>query len=82
MPFLKRQIGARFLPWTLANAEAIAKGHEEFSVELNGQTWTQKPQKYHAKSLQVLREKYGAVTDKSALDPVLDRAGCLAGVRG
>ena len=82
MPFLKRQIGARFLPWTLANAEAIAKGNEEFSVELNGQTWTQKPQKYHAKSLQVLREKYGAVTDKSALDPVLERAGCLAGVRG
>jgi hypothetical protein len=82
MPFLQRQIGARFLPWTLANAEAIAKGNEEFSVELNGQTWTQKPQKYHAKSLQVLREKYRAITDKSALDPVLERAGCLGGVKG
>ena len=82
MPFLKRQIGARFLPWTLANADAITKGNEEFSVELNGQTWIQKPQKYHAKSLQVLREKYGAVTDKSALDPVLERAGCLGAMRG
>ena len=82
MPFLKRQIGARFLPWTLANADAITKGNEEFSVELNGQIWIQKPQKYHAKSLQVLRDKYGAVTDKSALDPVLERAGCLGAMRG
>ena len=60
--------------------EAIAKGSEEFSIELHGQTWTQKPQKYHAKSLQVLRDKYSAITDKSALDPVLERAGCLAGL--
>src|SRR2546427_1824695 len=37
LPFLERQIGARFLPWTLANAEALAKGSEEFSVELHGQ---------------------------------------------
>jgi len=81
LPFLERQIGARFLPWTLANAEALAKGSEEFRVELQGQTWTQKPQKYHAKSLQVLREKYNAVTDKRALDPVLERIGCPAGMR-
>ena len=82
MPFLKSQVGARFMPWTLANAAAISGGIEEFSVELISQTWTQKPQKYHAKSLQVLREKYAAVTDKSALDDVLERAGCLAGLRG
>jgi glutathione S-transferase len=82
MPFLKSQVGARFMPWTLANAAAISGGIEEFSVELSGQTWTQKPQKYHAKSLQVLREKYAAATDKSGLDDVLERAGCLAGLRG
>jgi glutathione S-transferase len=82
LPFLERQVGARFMPWTLANAAAIAGGIEEFSVELNGQIWTQKPQKYHAKSLQVLREKYAALADKSALDAVLERAKCLAGLRG
>ena len=81
-PFLERQIGARFFSWTLANAEAIANGREEFSVQLDGQTWTQKPQKYHAKSLQALQEKYKAVVDKSALDPVLKQAGCLTGLRG
>ncbi len=82
MPLLQRQVGRLFMPWTLANEAAIAAGREELSVELNGHGWTQKPQKYHAKSLRVLREKYAAAADKAALDPVLDRAGCLAGVRG
>ncbi len=80
MPLLQ-QIGRLFMPWTLANAAAIAGGMEEFSVELDGRTWTQKPQKYHAKSLGALRERYAAVADKSALDPVLERAGCLAGLQ-
>ena len=44
--------------------------------------WTQKPQKYHAKSLRALRDKYAAVGDKTALDAMLERAGCLAGLRG
>ena len=79
-PFLEGQVGARFMPWTLANAESVANGTEEFSVALNGKTWTQKPQKYHAKSLQVLRKKYVAIADKGALDAVLERAGCLVGL--
>ena len=82
LPLLERQVGSRFMPWTRANAEAIAGGHEEFSVELDGHTWTQKPQKYHAKSLQALREKYAAVADKGVLNPILECVGCLAGLRG
>ena len=39
--------------------------------------WTQKPQKYHARSLAELRKKYAAVADKARLDPILERAGCL-----
>jgi glutathione S-transferase len=79
-PLLREQVGRRFLPWTVANAQAIASGAEEFSVELAGRTYTQKPQKYHAKSLRALREKYAA-----AASPVLDRAlsevECLEGLR-
>ena len=75
-PVLDRLVGRLFLPWTLANAEAVAAGREEFRVQLDGETWTQKPQKYHAKSLQVLRDKYAAVTEKAALDTVLDQVGC------
>jgi hypothetical protein len=69
------------MPWTVANAAAIAKGGEDFSVELGGRKWTQKPQKYHAKSLAVLREKYQAVADKRALDAILEPSGCLVGLR-
>jgi glutathione S-transferase len=82
MPILKQQVGKRFMPWTSANAKAIADAQEEFSVMLGDHVWTQKPQKYHARSLGMLRAKYAAVSDKAALDPVLDAAGCLAGLRG
>ena len=80
-PLLERQVGKLFLPWTVANAAAIAANRDEFSVELNGRTWTQKPQKYHAKSLQALREKYQAADDRTAIDRVLASAGCLAPLR-
>ena len=82
MPILTEQVGARFMPWTLANEKALAEGSDEFSVTLAGQRWTQKPQKYHARSLGMLRAKYAEVADKAALDPVLETAGCLAGLRG
>jgi len=81
LPLLERQVGQLFLPWTLANAAAIAAGQEEFRVELDGRGWTQKPQKYHAKSLAALRAKYAALPDRSAVDAVLGRAGCLAALR-
>jgi len=81
MPFLQQSAGRLFMPWTLANEAAIAAGQEEFTVELDGQTWTQKPQKYHVKSLRALREKYAAIADKTALDAVLEACGCLDGLR-
>jgi glutathione S-transferase len=81
MPLLQRQVGRLFMPWTAANAAAIAEGREEFSVELDGRKWTQKPQKYHVKSLAALREKYAAIPDKQAVDKVLEQAGCLKGLR-
>lgn len=76
-PLLSQDVGRLFLPWSISNAKAIAENAEEFSVDLNGKMWTQKPQKYHARSLLALREKYRAVEDKSALDAILDEAGCL-----
>jgi len=82
MPILTRQVGRLFMPWTLANEKAIAAGEEEFSVTLGDHVWTQKPQKYQARSLGMLRAKYAAVPDKAALDPVLEAAGCLNGLRG
>ena len=82
MPFLTEQVGALFCPWTVANAKAMAAGEEEFSVELAGKVFTQQPQKYHAKSLVALRGQYEAVPDKSKLDDVLGRSGCLSALQG
>lgn len=81
MPILGTQVGGKFIPWALANEKALADGREEFSVTLGGDVWTQKPQKYHARSLSMLRAKYAAVSDKAALDPVLESAGCLRALR-
>jgi len=81
MPILKTHVGGKFMPWTLANEKALADGSAEFSVELGDGLWAQKPQKYHARSLAMLRSKYAGVSDKAALDPVLAEAGCLQGLR-
>jgi glutathione S-transferase len=81
MPILTEQVGRKFMPWTLANEKALAEGKEEFSVTLGDEVWTQKPQKYHARSLGMLRARYAGIADKTALDPVLEAAGCLAGLR-
>ena len=80
-PLLEDHIGRLFLPWSDANAKAIAAGHEEFSTELRGKIWTQKPQKYHARSLAKIREKYASHADKGSLDAVLEKTGCLAVLR-
>ena len=82
LPILKEHVGAMFAPWTLANAHAIESGAEEFSVELASGTWTQKPQKYHARSLKMLRARYEGVPEKSALDEILQETNCQTLLRG
>ena len=78
MPILRDHVAGLFLPWSQANAVALASGDEEFTVQLRSGSWTQKPQKYHARSLAALRKRYAEVVDRSTLDPILERAGCLA----
>ncbi len=80
-PILEDEVAGLFLPWSDANARAVAAGEDTFTVKLQGKPFSQVPQKYHAKSLKVLREKYGAVSDKATLDPILERTGCLAWLR-
>ncbi len=81
MPILKTQVGGKFMPWTLANEKALADGRQEFSVNLADEVWIQKPQKYHARSLAMLRARYASASDKAALDLVLESAGCLQALR-
>jgi hypothetical protein len=80
MPLLTEEVGRLFLPWSAANAEAIAKGEKTFTTTLAGAEWTQEPQKYHARSLQEIRRKYAAAKS-AALDQILEKAGCLSVLR-
>jgi glutathione S-transferase len=76
-PLLADEVGALFLPWSDANARAVASGQKEFTVTLGGRPWTQEAQKYHAKSLAALRARYAACPDRARLDPILRASGCL-----
>ena len=81
MPLLAEEVGSRFLPWSDANARAIAEEAEEFTVNLAGDRWAQKPQRYHARSLRVLRDRYAGLGENADLDQVLEAAGCLNWLR-
>ncbi len=77
MPLLREEVGALFLPWSKANAAAIAAGEKSFTLSLGGAEWTQEPQKYHARSLAEIRRKYEAAKDAPGLDRLLAESGCL-----
>lgn len=77
MPLLKEEVGALFLPWSVANAAAIAAGDKTFELSLRGTTWSQEPQKYHARSLAEIRRKYNAAKGASGLEAILRESGCL-----
>ncbi len=70
-------IGRYFLPWSQANALALAAGAADFSVDLPGGAYVQAPQKYHAKSLSVLRAKYEAASSDAGLRAILEAAEAI-----
>jgi glutathione S-transferase len=80
-PLLTSLVGDMFLPWSVANSQALANGDEEFNVDLAGQAWHQKPQKYHARSLAVLQSRYQEVTSDAALNEILEECHCLASLQ-
>lgn len=81
MPLLAQEVGGLFLPWTTANARALDAGEKEFQVDLGGTPFAQETQKYHAKSLAALRERYARRPNKSVLDPILTEADCYRWVQ-
>lgn len=81
-PLLTDEVGALFLPWSAANATAIARGEKSFTLSLGGSEWTQEPQKYHARALAEIRAKFVAAKDTPGLEPLLAKTGCLAVLAG
>ena len=80
-PLLIDQVAGLFLPWSDGNAQAIAADASSFRVTLRSGQWRQKPQKYHARSLQALRDTYQDYRHNQQLNEVLDDAGCLKYLR-
>jgi glutathione S-transferase len=77
MPLLKEEVGALFLPWSVANTAAIVAGDKTFELSLGGTEWSQEPQKYHARSLAEIRRKYAAAKAAPGLEAILRESGCL-----
>lgn len=82
MPVLREEVAGLFLPWSDANARALARGDEQFTVELEGAPFTQSVQKYHAKALGVLRARFAALDKSNWVMEVLESSGCRAFLEG
>jgi glutathione S-transferase len=75
-PLLRDEVALVFLPWSVANAAALAAGAATLETTIAGRVFRQEPQKYHAKSLAALRARYARVSDRARLDAILDATGC------
>ena len=76
-PLISEQIGENFLRWSEANSHAVEQGLEQFEVELQLGSWSQKPQRYHAKSLKQLKAKYNKLRSNDELTNFLEETGCI-----
>jgi len=75
-PLLEEQVARRFLPWTVANAQALEAGQAETGLEFDGVPYRQKTFKYHAWSLGELKKKLEPVAGDPELIEVLEKTGC------
>mgnify|MGYP000851762000 FL=1 len=76
-PLLVEEVARYYLPWAHANAVAVKKDSRSFEIDLGGRRYSQAPQKYHVKSLAVIRAKAAAALEAApGLATVLKDAGC------
>lgn len=81
---LLRLIGSDYLPFLVANDQAMQQGSEELSVVLRGQRFAQAPFRYQVKCLASLRASFAELDapSRDRLAPVLAETACLAVLAG
>ncbi len=62
------EIGSTYVPFMLANNEAVGAQSDETSCEILGSVYRQGPFSYQVKCLQWLRERYGLLTERERAD--------------
>ena len=72
------EVGRVYIPFLLANADALARGAEQVECEIDGAHWVQKPFPYQGKCLTWLRKGYAALApaDRDVVDQSLRGTGC------
>jgi hypothetical protein len=71
-------MGRVYVPFLLANADALERGASQVECTIDGRPWVQKPFPYQGKCLAWLREGYAALraADRAAVDGILAGTGC------
>lgn len=71
-------IGKYYVPFLLANAEALNSGAEKVQCEIAGKQWEQKPFPYQGKCLMWLREEFAKLSpeDQSFALKILNENNC------
>ncbi len=71
---LLSELGKVYVPYLLANAEAVQSGADRVETTLDGRVWQQNPFAYQAKCLKWIRNEYQNVDEdqKSPLSALLD----------
>lgn len=71
--------GEAYLPFLLANRDALEQGADELRLTIFGAPFAQAPFRYQAKCLSRLQALYARLPDPARvrLDPLLEKTGCL-----
>lgn len=75
---LLAEIGRVYVPFLLANADALERKADKVECVIDGRPWTQQPFPYQGKCLRWLREGRAALssTDRGWVDALLAGTGC------
>jgi glutathione S-transferase len=81
---LLAEVGRVYVPFLIANADALERGAARVECTVDGRRWVQQPFPYQGKCLRWLREGHAALApdDRRAVDALLRGTGCERLFRG